>query len=107
LVAVLQLPDYLHYPEQEQPVPNAALLAVEGSRIAFRGKVSRPLSAAQMQEGGAPPIPLKIDGENFLSGPTQPDGAAEFTFNWRDNLGLTDSVPLRLSVQMQPDAPPV
>jgi hypothetical protein len=107
LVARLQLPDYLQYPEQEQPVPNGALLAVEGSRIAFRGKVSRPLSAAQMQNGAAEPTPLKIDGQNFLTGQTQTEGAAEFTFNWQDNLGLTNSVPLRLSVQMQPDAAPV
>ncbi len=107
LAAVLQLPDYLRYPEQEQVVPNGALLAVEGSRIVFRGKVSRALSAARMQNGDGEPAALKIDGENFLSGPTQPEGAAELTFNWRDKLGLTNSAPLRLSVQMQPDAPPV
>src|SRR5208282_1571704 len=34
-------------------------------------------------------------------------GPSEFTFNWRDQLGLTNAAPLRLSVQMQPDAPPV
>jgi hypothetical protein len=107
LTAVLQLPDYLKYPLQEQTVPSGTLPAVEGSRISFRGKVNRPLSAAHMQNGGGEPIPLKIEGENFLTGSTQPDGAAEFTFDWTDNLGLTNSVPLRLAVQMQPDAPPV
>src|SRR5208282_3787607 len=34
-------------------------------------------------------------------------GPSEFTFNWRDNLGLTNAAPLRLSVQLRPDAPPV
>jgi hypothetical protein len=107
LAALLQLPDYLRYPDQEQVVANGTLLAVEGSRIAFRGKVSRTLSAARMQSGSTEAAPLKIDGEKFLSSPAQPDGAAEFTFNWRDELGLTNSAPLRLTVQMQPDSPPV
>jgi hypothetical protein len=107
LTALIALPDYLKYPQQEQPVPNGTLQAVEGSRIAFRGKVSRPLAAAEMRNGEANPLPLQIDGDNFLSGSTQPDDGAELTFNWRDNLGLTNSVPLRLSVRMEPDAPPV
>lgn len=107
LTALLRLPDYLKYPDQEQAVPNGTLLAVEGSRIAFRGKVSRPLSAALMQNGDGKPVALKIEGDHFLSGPAQPEGGAELTFNWKDNLGLTNSVPLHLSVQMQPDAPPL
>ena len=106
LTALIDLPDYLKYPAQEQPVPNGALQAVEGSRIAFRGKVSRSLAAAEMRNGDANPVALQIDGDSFLSGSARPDGAAELTFNWRDNLGLTNSVPLRLAVQMQPDAPP-
>jgi hypothetical protein len=107
LAAQIQLPDYLHYPEQNQVLQSGSLLAVEGSKIAFRGKVSRDLSSALMQSGDENPAPLEISGDSFTTGPTKPDAMAEFTFNWRDQLGLTNAAPLRLSVQMQPDAPPV
>ena len=107
LTALIELPEYLKYPPQEQPVPNGTLQAVEGSRISFRGKVSRPLSSAEARTGDGNPTPLKIDGDHFLGGSAGPDGGAELTFNWRDNLGLTNSVPLRLSVRMEPDAPPI
>jgi hypothetical protein len=107
LAAQIQLPDYLHYPEQNQVLQNGSLLAVEGSKIAFHGKVSRELSSALMQSGDDNPAPLKISGDSFTTGQTKPDAQAEFTFNWRDQLGLTNAAPLRLSVQMQPDSPPV
>jgi hypothetical protein len=107
LAAHIQLPNYLHYPDQDQILQNASLLTVEGSKVAFRGKISRSLSEALMQSGEKDPAPLKVEGDSFTTSQTQPDALAEYTFNWRDNLGLTNSAPLRLSVQMQPDAPPV
>ena len=107
LAAQIQLPDYLKYPGQNRILQNGSLLAVEGSKIAFHGKVTRNLASATMRTGDEKPAPLKIDGDSFASGQTQPDAAAEFTFHWRDNLGLTNAAPLRLSVQIQPDAPPV
>jgi hypothetical protein len=107
LAAHIQLPGYLHYPDENQILQNASLLAVQGSKIAFRGKVSRSLSAALMQSGEENPAELRIEGDSFSTGQTQPDDLAQITFNWRDNLGLSNAAPLRLSVQMQPDAPPV
>jgi hypothetical protein len=107
LAAQIQLPDYLQYPDQTQMLQSGSLLAVEGSRIAFHGTVSRALSSALMQPEGGAATPLKIEGENFTSAPAQPDGIAQYTFNWRDNLGLSNAAPLLLSVAMQKDAPPV
>jgi hypothetical protein len=106
LAADVQLPDYLKYPPQTNVLQNGALLMVEGSRVAFHGKVSRPLSTALMQTGDTTPAPLKIAGAHFASESTEPDGAEEIDFNWRDNLGLTNAAPLRLSVRTEPDAPP-
>lgn len=107
LTAQIQLPDYLKYPSQTQVLENGSLLAIEGSRIAFHGETSRPLSAALMQTEGGDALPLKIDGQNFSSAATKPEGNLDFTFNWRDDLGLSNAAPLRLSVSMQKDAPPV
>ena len=107
LAARIELPGYLGYPEQTQTLQDGSLVTVEGSQVAFQGKVSRGLSSALMQSGEGQPAPLQIDGDKFTSGPTRPDAVSEFTFNWRDTLGLSNSAPLRLSVQTQPDAPPV
>ncbi|HEY3860807.1 MAG TPA: hypothetical protein VGO59_02880 [Verrucomicrobiae bacterium] len=107
LAAQIQPPDYLQYPAQSQVLQSGSLLAVEGSKISFRGKVSRDLSSALMRSGEEKTAPLKIEGDSFVTGQTQPDALSEFTFNWQDKLGLTNAAPLRLSVQMQPDAPPV
>jgi hypothetical protein len=107
LTAQIQLPDYLHNPDQTQVLQSGSLVAVEGSRIAFHGTVSRALSSAMMRPAGGEAAMLKIEGENFTSAPAQPDGIDEYTFNWRDDLGLSNAAPLRLSVAMQKDAPPV
>jgi hypothetical protein len=106
LAAQVQPPDYLRYPAQNEVLQNGSLVAVEGSKIAFHGKVSRPLSSAVMQSGEDDPSPLEVIGDSFATGPTKPEISAEYTFNWRDQLGLSNAAPLRLSVQMQPDAPP-
>jgi hypothetical protein len=107
LSAIIQLPDYLKYPDQTQAMQSGSLQAVEGSRIAFQGKTSRALASALMQPEGGTSVPLKISGDSFASPPTQPEGIAQYTFNWQDDLGLSNAAPLRLSVAMQKDAPPV
>ncbi len=107
LAADLKLPDYLRYPDETNVLQNGALLMVEGSRVAFRGPVSRALSTAKKQTGDGKPAPLKIAGGSFSTDSTEPDGAEEIDFSWRDNLGLSNASPLRLSVRTEPDAPPI
>ncbi|HEX4119092.1 MAG TPA: hypothetical protein VH619_00590 [Verrucomicrobiae bacterium] len=106
LTADIQLPDYLKYPAQTNLLQNGALLMVEGSRVAFRGKVSRPLSTAMMQTGESAPAALTIAGENFSTDATAPDGAEEIDFNWRDKIGLSNAAPMRVSIRTEADAPP-
>jgi hypothetical protein len=107
LTASIQLPDYLQYSNQTQQLQSGSLVAVEGSRIAFKGTTSRPLVSAEMQTGKGKEAPLKISGETFFSAPAEPEGMDEYTFNWRDDLGLTNASPLHLSVATQKDASPV
>jgi hypothetical protein len=105
LSAVVHLPDYLEYPDQTEAVQNGSLRALEGSRLSFRGTVSRPLASARMQRPEADAAALKIKDRDFLSD-AAPSASGEFTFSWRDQLGLTNAAPWRLSVQPQKDAPP-
>ncbi len=107
LAAQIQLPDYLHYPSQNELLQNGTLLAVEGSKVSLRGKISRDLNSATIQRGDGKPAPLAVSGDSFSTTQTEPEGAADFTILWKDKLGLTNASPLRVTMQTQPDAPPV
>lgn len=107
LAAEVKLPAYLKYPDQTNLLQNGALLVVEGSRIAFQGKINRDLANAEMQTGDAQPSHLKVAGDNFSTDATEPNGAQELDFSWRDKMGLTNAAPLRLSIRTEPDAPPM
>ena len=107
LSAWIQLPDYLRYPDQLQPVAGGTFRALEGSRVSFVGTVSRPLAAASMQSGGQDPAALKVQGPTFSSEPAEAADAGELVFNWRDQLGLTNASPWRLVLQRESDQPPL
>jgi hypothetical protein len=107
LSASIRLPDYLHYADQTQALQSGSLQAVEGSRITFHGKTSRALASAEMQPAGGDPRSLAVTNDSFVSAPAQPEGMADYLFNWRDDLGLSNAAPLRLSVVMQKDAAPL
>jgi len=106
LAASITLPEYLTYPIQTQAVRNGMLLITEGSRVAFQGKISRPIRAAAMRDAANADVPLNVHGELFASPSAPVDGMAQFSVNWRDDLDLTNAAPLRLVVQTQKDAPP-
>lgn len=106
LIAAIQLPDYLHYQPQSQKLNSGALLAVEGSRASFAGTMTRPLTEANMSTDGGSAVPLTLAGDSFLTAPTSVDGVSHLTMTWKDNLGLTNAAPLRLSIQTQKDSPP-
>jgi hypothetical protein len=106
LVAGIQLPEYLHYEPQSQKVTSGALLALEGSRASFAGTMTRPLTEANMSTDSGSAVPLTLQGDNFLTAPTGVNGVSHLTMTWKDNLGLTNAAPLRLSIQTQKDSPP-
>jgi len=107
LAASIQLPDYLRYPDQLQPVPGGTFRVLEGSRVSFVGTVSRALAAASMQSTGQDPAALHVQGASFSSQPAGAAEAGELVFNWRDQLGLTNASPWRLVLQRESDQPPL
>ncbi len=106
LSASIHLPDYLHYPDQTEPVQGGTFRVLEGSRVGFVGTVSRPLAEASMQNGGRSQETLQVQGPTFSSAPVETEKAGELVFNWRDELGLTNASPWRLAVQRENDLPP-
>jgi len=106
LSALVKLPAYLRYPDETEPVQGRSFQAVEGSKVAFEGKVSRPLASALLQKEDDAAVNLNVDGPLFSSASAQPDGVAELTFSWKDQLGLSNAVPWKLEMQTKKDAPP-
>jgi len=107
LSARVHLPEYLGYPDESEMVQNGSLRVLEGSRLGFRGTISRALAEAVVREADTNVAELQIHGPDFSSDDNEPSGMGEFTFTWRDQLGLTNAAPWRLSVRTQPDAPPI
>jgi hypothetical protein len=106
LSASIELPAYLRYEPQTQKLNSGALLAVEGSKASFAGTMTRPLTEANMSSESGASILLTLKGENFSTESTKVDGISHLTMTWKDNLGLTNAAPLRLSLQTQKDSPP-
>lgn len=113
--ASIQLPEYLQAPATNQTINNGVLNVLEGSKFSLRGKISRELESAESRFGGNVET-LQTDKDEFSSGVLRNDshppeaGATpvvlQYAFNWRDNLGLSNAVPWKLSVRPQKDAPP-
>jgi hypothetical protein len=106
LSASIALPAYLQYPAAQASAESGSLNVLEGSRVAFQGKVSRPLAAAQLRMGDANPSALSIQAESFSSDALDLDAIPEITFSWRDQLGLESAAAWRLQIHSEKDAPP-
>jgi hypothetical protein len=106
LSANIELPAYLQYPSNQVNVETGGLDLLEGSRVAFRGKASHSLSAAQLEWNDQAPLDLKVKEDGFASDSLDLDAVAELAFSWRDQFGLDSASKWRLQVRPQKDSPP-
>jgi hypothetical protein len=106
LQASVKLPAYLDYPDQTQTVQGGSLPVVKGSEVTFQGATTRNLVSGVMRADDGTARPLAVNAASFRSVPTQPAASTDYTFSWRDDLGLSNTVPLRVSVGLEKDAPP-
>jgi hypothetical protein len=107
LSASIELPEYLQYPRVDEKVQNGSLSVLEGSRVAFQGKASRPLSSAHLRLEESDPQSLNVSAEIFSSDTANLDGLVQCGFTWKDELGLEGAAPWRLTLQAQKDLPPI
>ncbi len=105
--AAVQLPDYLQYPETKENAQSGAISAVEGSKIAIEGEVSRELKEGAMAIGDQKPAPLTIQGSRFKTPYFEIDSTPGASFTWTDALGLTNAAPWNLNIQAQKDVPAI
>ncbi|MEW6306247.1 MAG: hypothetical protein AB1705_22500 [Verrucomicrobiota bacterium] len=106
LAAGIKLPEYLHYPPLEEPVRGNSLNVLAGSEVAFRGKANRALTSIEMRVDRGQPEPLASRDGEFHSTPRKVESPAQVSFQWRDELGLTNAAPQQVTVQTLKDQPP-
>ncbi|MBC8001981.1 MAG: hypothetical protein H7X97_05275 [Opitutaceae bacterium] len=106
MMAKIELPGYLRYPNVDEKIQNGSFTFVEGSRVTFTGKISRALSNASVSFGPKNDQTLVVDAESFSATPLLADGISRLDFSWSDTLGLASAAPWSLAVQSRKDTPP-
>jgi hypothetical protein len=101
----LDLPPYLHYPPQQQPVENGALNFLPGSTAVFTGEAVRKLGAARVS-GVDSKGAVSIDGPRFKTAPILLELDRNLVFSWQDTLGLAGPEPMTVHVTPVEDQPP-
>jgi hypothetical protein len=101
LTAMVELPGYLGYPSMTVDARKGAVELVEGSSVAFSGRVSRALSAVTMSMGT-----LQVRGDRFVSEKFDVAGVTNVAFAWRDLLGMEGRQPLSVKMETRADAAP-
>ncbi len=110
LTAAVSPPPWLPGPLRETAVEAGWLRVVEQSSVSLEGRVSRDLTSALLHAPG--PRPLETTGAVFRTPAFVADRAASnglpeaMTLTWRDVYGFEPAEPVRLRVEIVPDAPP-
>ncbi|MEO7297137.1 MAG: hypothetical protein ABI042_01025 [Verrucomicrobiota bacterium] len=102
--ASIQLPEYLQVSATNQTINNGILNLLEGSAFSLRGKISRPLEMASIALTNKTMQGLQISGDEFSSGIFS-NATAHLEFLWRDQFGLSNATPWKLSIRSQKDLP--
>jgi len=125
LTAKVTLPDYLGYPEQKSPVHGSGVEFLEGSKVAFEGKISREVGSATLsatkkesaaKDAKAPAQPAKVEtvkhdaqpsGDTFTT-PVLSLGelGPEVSLHWADAHGITPVQPYNLRIGSTKDGAP-
>lgn len=105
LVAEVKLPNYLNYPTQNETVQAGFLPVLRGSKITFRGRVSRKLKHAQIAIDDVD-SQMSVHSDSFSSPLHKVTDPSHFSFTWCDEHNLTEAAAWQLNVEPTEDNPP-
>jgi len=97
----LGLPAYLHYPQQDETIASGRLDFLPGTKAIFTGEATRDLKSASLDG-----MKLTVNGSHLTSAPITLHNERDFTFLWRDALGLDGAEPMTIHVVPHDDDPP-
>ena len=102
LTAHITLPNYLlHNHTLTQAIRGGAFNMVKGSVVRVNAVASRELVSARLGE-----LDMQTDGLRVASSPLEVNESQSVKLTWLDHLGLSPAVPLKLQLNVVPDAPP-
>ncbi len=106
LTSRVQFPEYLGQPERKQPIHGSGADFLEGSTVAFDGKISRAVGSGTLTVGGKNHA-ASANGAIF-STPALPlaELGAEISLRWADVHQLTPVQPYKLRIGTTKDAEP-
>jgi hypothetical protein len=107
IAARIEFPAYLQQEPALEKAQSGALTVVQGSFVTVEGQVSRALSEATVRLGAQSPESLLVQSNHFSTPKLPVDGLPDLVFQWKDQLGLTNSQPWKLAVQTEQDLPPI
>lgn len=102
----LEPPAYTGLPALELSPPPPAVEAPAGSRLTWRGRANKPLTAAAARAGDGAELPWTVRGDT-LSLAWRAAEDLDWRLWLRDADGQEDLDPVARSVRVVPDAPPV
>jgi hypothetical protein len=106
LVARVQLPGYLGYPEQKTPIHGSAAEFLTGSSVAFEGTISRAVGKGSLSVKGKEHEAMLSDAQ--FTSPALPldQLGEEVTLRWADTHGITPIQPRAVRIGSTKDAEP-
>jgi hypothetical protein len=104
ITVALDLPAYLQYPRQQEPITSGRLDFLPGSTAVFTAEATRDLASAEL--AGNKAEPLAVAGAHFTSAPIPLQAERDLTFSWRDQLGLDAAEPMTIHATPHDDEPP-
>ncbi len=102
LMAHVKLPDYLQRNDLATlPIRGGAINIVKGSQVQISATGSRELTKAQVNDQ-----PMHVDGIRVTTSLIDSTESKTLKLFWTDHWGLSPAVPLKLQMNVVPDAPP-
>lgn len=105
--ATIDLPEYLGYPAQTESAQGGLLEVIDGSSLVLSGRLSRDLESASLRVGDQVHEQIAVSSNTFTTPKLAVTDLNEIALNWRDTIGLSNSLPWKMTVQTRRDGAPV
>lgn len=106
LTVTVAPPPYAEVPPTKFPVNQTAIDALRGSTIRIDAVTNKPVTVASLQHAGKKIADAAIETTKILRSEFTPLTGGSYSFDLRDEGGLSDLHPVTLAIRLQSDPPP-
>lgn len=106
LTVTVTPPAYADAPPTKFPVNQTAIDALRGSTIRIDAVTNKPVTVASLQHAGKKVADVTIETSKSLHSDFTPQTGGSYSFDLKDEGGLSDLHPVTLAIRLQNDPPP-